>query len=221
MTDKENHQQEPEENKTEDNNDLLAQTLPPVSGEDTGFKDEPENETPEQSETGESVEYNEIDEAEKYRGTPDDKGKPYDPMIHVFPPEKTATGRWKKIPKSKLADKVKETEPNISYRREAEKMANLYAAIHQIPFGNDGKPTSRDDLLPLVDSWERYMMENGKTEIPAGLDLAITSGLYTFEICQREPNRKKLKDWFAPLLEKIGFGKKKREKKENAQSDSR
>lgn len=198
--------------------DLLNQELPAVTDTSDDFIQD-DIETP-------SADFNETTEAEKYRGNPDGKGKPYDPLIHFYPPEQTATGRWKKLPKSETQKKASETESNAGYRNEAQKLALLWAQLHQIPFGAHGALDNMNSLIPMIDDLERYMLENGKTDIPAGLSVLISTSLYSLGVCQREPNAAKLKRWFSPswnwIRSKFGFGKKDEiEKKDNAQSDSR
>ena len=196
--------------------------LPPVSEQSNDFiHDDPE---PDDNEPEHVHGFEEISEAEKHRGALDDKGQPYDPLIHAYPPEKTGKlQKWKKKPKKDVEQAaVNDVKSNASYRGEAQKFATLYGESHRLLFGKGGYVV-KDELIPLVDSLERYMLENGHTQISAGWDVLLSSGMYSFAVTQRETNKEKVNKWFSGLYNSIKsmFGFKTKEKKDNAQSDSR
>lgn len=193
--------------------DLLKFELPPVSEKTDDFVDDDEPEKEEKIsgfDDGENLEK----PTDEYRGLMDDKGNPFDPAIHKTPPEKTPTGRWKRIPKQKR--EAGETgEPNALYRKQAQNFANLYASLHVTAFGSDGA-VDKQALAPLVDSLELYFMEEGLRELSPKAQVMLSGFNYSTIICSREPNAEKLKRWFTPLILRI---KKllKLDKKKNAQ----
>jgi len=160
------------------------------------------------------IEVDENSEAEKHRGTKDKKGNPYDPVLHAFPPEMTGKlGKWKRKPKAQQAKAiVDDVKPNSSFRSEADKFAKLFANLHMLPFGKNGGIQDVEELVPLTDDLERYMQENGHTNISAGWAVALSAGLYSVGVCQREPNAVKVKRWLSSGWDKIKglFGKKKK-----------
>lgn len=158
------------------------------------------------------------DEREKARGLLDDKEKPYDPAMHVFPPEKTPSGIWKKLPKSQREKKDPETgktvlptKTNLSCRRDAEKSARFYDTIHCVVFGAEAKATS-EQVGALTDSFERFYQENGAIEIPPHVELALTCLDHTTEIIKRPSVTEKFKLLMVKTYFTFNgfFGKKKR-----------
>lgn len=151
------------------------------------------------------------------RGTPDDKGKPFDPTLHVFPPEKTATGRWKKIPKSERperSDAEQMATPNAAYRREAAKVATMYAQLHTLALGPDAGILSEQDLVPMIDAWEAKYNEDGLKQMSPNLQIALTSFLYTLGVTQRPTIKERLTNLWYKLRKK-----KKPQKPEKAKAD--
>ena len=149
------------------------------------------------------------DEREKSRGIKDDKGKPYDPAMHVFPPEKTPSGIWKKLPKSQREKKDVETgktilpaDTNIKCRRDAEKSAHFYDTIHVMLFGEEGK-AKNEQLAALTDSFERFYQENGALNIPPHWELAVTCLDHTTEIVKRPSIFERVQVWGIKLIMKF------------------
>ena len=137
------------------------------------------------------------EEREKVRGIKDDKGKAYDPALHVFPPEKTPSGIWKKLPKSQrgVNKEGKETLPtktNASVRKSAEKFAQLYDSAHILFFGEDGKADTKQ-ISKLSDSFERYFQEAGSIDLPPHLDVLFTCVTHSTEICKRPTVTERIK----------------------------
>lgn len=203
-----------------DNLSLMTFELPPVSDTAHDFigETEPEN-TEFEQDYGDRPEPAGDDGGEKYRGTPDSKGNPYDPSIHAYPPELTGKlQKWKKLSKNAKprADGEDEIKPNAAYRQEAAKMAALYAQSHVLMFGTEGRLLSQNDITPLIDDLDRYMLENGHTEISAGWAVAMSAGLYTVDVCQREKNIDKVKRFYSEISDKVKgwFGIKKPRKAE-------
>lgn len=183
------------------NDSILTMELPPVSDIDESYESapepEPEAETPLVNSTKEETE----SAADKLRGALDDKGQAYDPAVHSFPAEKTPTGKWKKVSKAKLAEKPAEEiaeQSNAAVRLEAQKAAMLYAGIHQGVFGaENGKPSNPAYVAMLIDSFERYMLENGVTKMPAGADALLTMGMFSIDVATKPRNAQKVKGWFS------------------------
>lgn len=184
--------------------DFLSMELPPET-ETTLYLDSDLEESSgfEATESDAHSEYN----AESVRGLKDDKGVGFDPTLHIYPPEKTPSGRWKKIPKSKREKMVKEdgaeVEPNEAIRLNAQKAAQLYALAHTIPFGQNGLPETSADLNILTDSFERYLVETGNVDIPPHLDALLSMGIYTQGIATRPTNMKRISNWFARVKAKL------------------
>lgn len=176
--------------------------LPPVSEQTDDFIQADAEQV--EDENAPVMGFSENSEAEKHRGALDDKGHPYDPLLHAYPPEKTGKlQKWKKLPKKQVQQKaVEDVKSNASYRGEAQKFATLYGESHRLLFGEGGHVV-KEELLPLVDSLERYMLENGHTEISAGWDVLLSSGMYSFAVTQRETNKEKVKKWFGSIYSSI------------------
>ena len=133
-----------------------------------------------------------------FAGRLDDKGRPFDPNIHVSPAEKTPTGRWRKKPREKIAKKELDTD----IRAEAQKIAFLYAGLHVMIFGEDGA-IDESGVVSLTNSYERLMAEKGIIQTPPILDVILASAIYTSSIIMRPNNAKKTKGFFIGLWTKL------------------
>lgn len=179
--------------------DFLAMELPPVS-EKIVYHDDDKGEIIDVGD--DAADNHNFDESaeeptNEYRGLKDDKGIAFDPTLHSAPPEKTPSGRWKKIPKrerEKLAGSGVDIEPNATNRMEAQKAASIYASLHGLPFPTDCAPNP-DNFKMLTDSIEQYYNENGAIELSAGLNLLLSCGMYTQEVATRQSNLDKVKNW--------------------------
>lgn len=191
-------------------NDVFTLELPDVTPESTEYLDSAPSATVEADggdTLGDSVGV--VDDAvERVRGTLDDKGVAFDPALHSYPPEKTAGGKWRRIPKAQREGipEAQQIPPNAANRMEAQKMAFLYAGSHTIFFGAKGGAINPDEILPLVDATERYFNENGVIKTPPALDLALSAGVYSLTVSQRPSNVEKtaaffskIKGWFKSL----------------------
>lgn len=182
---------------------LMSFELPPVSEKADGFIESDEIE-----EENESDDYTST--PDDYRGTLDDKGNEYDPAIHRYPPQKTKGGIWSKQRKSSKTS----TTANAAYRNAAQQYAMLYGNAHVSLFGKDGS-IDKDALLPLVDSLESYMIENGINELDPKYQVALSAFNYSSVICTREANIVKVQKWFSSMWVSIkglfGFKSKKRQ----------
>lgn len=182
--------------------DFFNFSLPDVTKEAGGYiaDDNDPADAIERVETGEQITTSTEpakpwDAYEKERGTPDDHGTPFDPREHHCPPTKTVSGKWRK----KSAKQKREwgftkegappegTTSNAEFRKAAQNMAYLYANAHRAAFP-DAEPDDKE-LLPLVNAWERKMLQDGLTELPPNVDLILNSGLYTVGVAQREKNQ--------------------------------
>ena len=246
----------------QDSPDLLAFILPPVTDSVGDFIDvqpmqpgtpvvdgstrlggQPHNPSalggsvaPGASDGGSESETRVVLDGEQFRGTRSTNGRDsYDPSVHLFPPEETATGRWRKIPGRKrdetrarlAADGIGALDemPNAAYRKEAQKYAELYGNSHSLFFGTDGRIESRDELTPMIDAIEGYLSEHGYSSMPAGWSVALTCASYTVGVCTRESNAEKVKRFFAPFIDTVygwfhGGKKKAVAKTEKATSDN-
>lgn len=151
----------------------------------------------------------------EYRGMLDEKGKQFDPSIHLEPPELTPTGRWKRIPKAKresMANNEEQIEANINYRKEAQKSALIYATLHAIPFPGDSKPQP-EVFNGLVDSIERYYMEKCIKESPVEIDLIMSMGIYTQNIVTRPSNWEKTKRFFSGAWGRFKYARDKQKQR--------
>lgn len=207
--------------------DLTTFELPPVSEQATDFKekrvllDDSENLTPDDdnihaAET-EATDGGLAAEGAKYRGTLSTAGEVYDPSVHHIPPSETKGGKWRKMsPKQKRelsesggnAGKTEAPLNNAAYRRSATKYASMYGSAHTIPFGKGGV-INKEELAPLVDDIERYIMENDIGEMSAGWGVLFSAVNYTAAVCQRESNAEKVARWLSGpvnwIKEKMGF----------------
>lgn len=202
--------------------DIFAFSLPPVTETDTGYIDESATASPE---AGDSAGELEPDTGEAYRGMLDDKGVGFDPSIHSAPPEKTPSGRWKRIPKREReqrdGNETTKIEPNAAAAIEAQKMASLYGALHAIPFGS-GAVIEKTEIIILADSIERYFNANGITQTPPGLDVALSAGLYSLGVSQRPSNVEKTTAYMkrAAAWFKVLFQRKKSKPKTETKTDA-
>lgn len=159
-------------------------TLPPVTDKTDGFVDDTQDST--------------YKAPDSYRGTLDEKGKEFDPSLHRYPPELTATGRWRKLPKNeqrRAPDEQLDTN-NAAYLREGEKMARLYADLHQIPFGPDGGLLDKSDLLQMRDAWAAKYAEDGLQQMAPIWQIILSSGLYTLGVVQRPTIWERVRAWY-------------------------
>lgn len=161
---------------------------------------------------------------EKYRGQLDQHGNVYNPERHRYPPEKTATGRWRKHPRKTLEAKTLDG-PDVTpadIRAEAQKLAMLYGSLHLIPFGADGA-VKAPELVPLIDAYERYMMAHGAVHTPPSLDAVLSSAAYTAGVAQRPGNIDKAKNWTARAwawVKEKSTGRKSKAKKSKARESA-
>lgn len=200
--------------------EFLDMVLPPVSQTVEYHDDEPE--PTEGQGQGQVSPEPKRDDPESARGLLDDKGAAFDPSLHVYPPEKTAGGKWRRIPKRQREAQQESgeiAEPNSANRMEAQKAASIYASLHAVPFPDDFKPTA-ESFAMLTDAIEQYYNENGAIELPADLNLGLVMAQYTAEIAQRESNIEKVKRWGRAAW---GFvsGSKKRKQKDVAKSEAK
>lgn len=147
--------------------------------------------------------------AESVRGTLSPSGEPFDPAVHVYPPSATTKGVWRK--RKQTAQRGTESLddlPNANYRREAEKAAALYAAMHTALLGNDARPED-GDLLPMVDAWESYFQSNGLKQVPPWAALLLTKAAYTHAIVSRPAIWPRVKAGGLKVLSWFGFKVKK------------
>jgi len=163
---------------------------------------------------------------EDYRGQLDDKGQAFDPLLHDYPARKTPTGKWAKRPKNKPAPEIPEGQDellaNAKYRAEAEKMGLLYGNLHRLPFGENGK-LDMQAIAPLIDDIERYMMENGHTQISPKWAMLLSGSMYSLAVCQRPSNKEKVLKWLSPVtgfFNKLIGRKPKQDKKEKSVNDA-
>lgn len=133
-----------------------------------------------------------------FAGRLDDKGRPFDPNIHISPAEKTPTGRWRKKPK----DRINKKETVSDIRAEAQKLAFLYAGLHVVIFGEDGS-IDETGVVSLTNSYERLMAEKGIINTPPVFDVILASIIYTSSIVMRPKNAQKAKGFFAKIWLKI------------------
>lgn len=200
--------------------DIFDFTLPPVTETDTGYID---------GEASASALDEGQDEAltapdpDKYRGMLDDKCGEFDPSLHVAPPEKTPSGRWKRIPKRERKKRDgnadEKIEPNAEAKQEAQKMALIYGALHSIPYGAGGA-IEKTEIVVLADSIERYFNANGITQTPPSLDVILSAGLYSLGVSQRPSNIEKTKAYFARLKKWFVFMFEKRKAKTKPKTET-
>lgn len=186
-----------------ENADLLSFTLPDITEkEDDYISDEIDDPLNDAVESDYTTEQTTIKEEQKnsYRGQMSESGELFDPTIHKSPPSQTKLGKWRKISKTKNNENIESGEhQNADYMQEAQKAAILYANLHMIPFGEKGALKSTQDITALSNSFQRYFMEKGLTEIPVGLDVLLTGFNYSSMVCQREGNIEKVKKFFGKM----------------------
>lgn len=180
--------------------DLLKTELPPPTPIDTGFDENLQlnvgqrTDSPDISSTG----------PESMRGTLSRGGEAYDPARHAYPPEETpGKGKWKK--RARAAGPIPATSddiPNAQYRREAEKMAAMYAHLHVAVLGPDAR-SEPEELASMVDAWEAYFQTNGLKQVPPWAAVALTHGAYTHSVIKRPTLWPKVKKWFQPVTIQI------------------
>ena len=165
---------------------LMTFELPPVSEQSDDFieSDEPEEQPAEDFTKG----------PDDYRGTFDEKGKEYDPSIHAYPPKITPGGRWSRASKRG----AKTEKPNAAFSHAAQQYAMLYGNAHVSLFGADGS-IDKENLVPLVEAVEAYMIENGISELDPKWQVLLAAGNYSTVICTREANAAKMRRWFSPV----------------------
>lgn len=206
---------ESQESKTVPSFDMTF-SLPDVSDTASDFiADDPEPEEittdeynqdePADGETLTESKRNETDSSERARGLVSSGGDVFDPSIHAYPPKETKTGKYRRKRKSDI-EKDQETA-NVAYQKEAQNLAFLYGDSHRLLFGDGGRVDSVNDLIPLRDALEAYMVENGLKEVPVGWRVLLTAASYSSSVGQREENKgkiqaikEKLKGWGLKLF---------------------
>jgi hypothetical protein len=178
---------------------LFTMELPPVTQTDTTYIDgdipapiSDDNFEPEK------VEQN-SEGAESLRGTLDEKGTAFDPSMHLFPAEKTASGKWRRISKTQREQQSTievADNSNANVRLQAQKAAALYAGAHGLIYGVEAAPTDKAFYVGLVDSLEQYMLINGTVDIPPSLDLALSMGMFTHNVATKPTNIEHTKSIF-------------------------
>jgi len=164
---------------------------------------------------------------DKLRGTLSDKGEPWDPELHSWPPNMTQAGAWKKRRKRKSGEP--EGQPNAEFRAAAQNAAILYANLNFIALG-EGAEIDKEVLPMVVDGFENYYKEKGIQEIPAWAGVVLGCANYSFTVATKPKPKERVKGWYQSLK-----GMFKRDKEEtslfgeisevagdmNARSDSR
>ena len=206
-------------------NNLFDFELPPVTAKTGGFV----SDDIEWGSAGEATEpeapklsahqraFSELDHAEQFRGTLSKGGERYDPAIHKWPAVETPKrGKWSR--KTKRDTEREETNggkraTNALFRKTAESQAHIYAALHTLPFGEDGKLLDPDELRGLIDSLERYYMMHGLKEMSPGAEVFFQMATYSAGVVQRESNWQRFKGWcfgaYNWVAPKLGLKKKK------------
>ncbi|MEG9862954.1 MAG: hypothetical protein V6Z82_06975 [Flavobacteriales bacterium] len=203
--------------------DFFEMALPPVTQEEGGYiDDEPEPEPEDPSKNDNDLREDYTPAIEEYRGVKDEKGNPFDPALHVFPPEKTAGGKWRRIPKKErdkrlttgqTSEGIEAPESNASNRLDAQKMAAMYAGLHSSIYGVENARPNPAYFNDLTDSIEQYFNEHGSIELPASVQLIMSAGLYSHEISTRESNIQKTRNLIGGIFGKIKGLFKRKEKK--------
>jgi hypothetical protein len=158
-----------------------------------------------------------LEQAEKERGKLSFKGDVFDPVLHQYPPSETKTGKWRTKSKAqkeqwgllgpKPENEAEIIDSNQAIMREAENMAMVYAGLHVTVFGPDGMAKSRDQIVPLVESWNRYMVNNGVIELPDWMDLILSHGNYSRTIIQQsKTNQEIARELFGRFWRKTTLG---------------
>lgn len=203
------------ETKHETKKTLLSFELPEVSEQTSDFIDSDEEQAQPENETV-FTQVEEQEETDQFRGLMDEKGNAFDPTIHKTPPEKTPTGRWKRLSKTQK-QQTTQKESNAVYAKAAQNAAVSYANLHVSLFGKEGY-IEKDALPMLSDALEAYFIENGVEEFDPKWQVLIAAGNYSTIVCTREKNADKLKAWFNPLFKKVkslfGFAKNDEQEKE-------
>lgn len=153
-------------------------------------------------------------EIEQFRGTPSRSGEAYDPSQHAWPAKQTPkTGRWSRKKKTREESEAAPEATNALFRKAAQINASVYAAAHQIPFGDAGKLEHEKDLLGLIDALERYYLSNGLPDMSPKTEVLLQAALYTHSVSSRQPNSERVKKVFFVaynfVASKLGFKKRK------------
>lgn len=162
------------------------------------------NETDQQNDfiggdVGEVMEDSELSKEQKIdklRGTLSDKGEPWDPELHSWPPNQTQAGAWKKRRKRKSGES--EGQPNAEFRAAAQNAAILYANINYIALG-EGAEIDQQVLPMVVDGFETYYKEKGIQEIPAWASVVLGCANYSFTVATKPKPKERVKGWFGKL----------------------
>lgn len=185
--------------------------LPPITDKAIDFEERPVKEGAEDS----------PGDPEAHRGAMSTGNDSYDPTIHTYPPKETAAGKWRRQGgRGKGATAKTEGPINGDYRKQAQQTALLYANINRAIMG-DGAEVVKEEIVPMTDAWENYYMVNGLREVPPWLQVALSSGMYSYGVATRP----KVKDRVAKALFKFAIAikllKPKQVEPENAHVNSR
>lgn len=133
----------------------------------------------------------------------------FDPLVHEYPPHKTARGTWRKLRKGQknnleqleaaqapaAADQDGGGDPD----RAAENLAGTFFAIAPAVLGKQWAPTD-DERTMVTDALARYYRANGSIDVPPGIGLILAVGAYAAPRAMTLPPVKKLVDQVAAKL---------------------
>lgn len=114
----------------------------------------------------------------------------FDPALHVYPPEKTARGTWRKLRRgqannldalnpspSEFDDAAAESQPGESPAQAAENVCATFFAIAPALLGGEWEPTT-EERAAVQTALTRYYAANGSIDLPPGLALILAVGTY-------------------------------------------
>lgn len=131
----------------------------------------------------------------------DSSGTAFDPTIHISRDKLTKDGRFKKKTGgyAGVVGGIKHTKSEASITGEG--YAQFYSTLHVAIWGQSGRDENLEKALAI--SIQRYLREEGLSDIPAKIELPISMALYTTTVAMKEENREKtfsflgkIKKWF-------------------------
>ena len=139
-------------------------------------------------------------------------GETFNPEIHVSPDSITPKGNFRKKKGAKNNTENVSSIPdenvfveNANIKATAESITFLFVQFGVFAFGEKFRPSNKNETLGMVTSLERYLEQEGITDIPPGVAVCIAFGGYTLCKMREEECRNSFSKIFSYIKNKIGL----------------
>lgn len=136
-------------------------------------------------------------------------GETFNPEIHVSPDSITPKGNFRRKKGAKEKTLISDAEvfvENANTHATAETITFLFVQFGVFAFGEKFRPSSKNETLPMVTSLEKYLEQEGISDIPPGVAVCIAFGGYTIAKMREEEcrsNFSKIFSWFKTKITNV------------------